>query len=335
MFRCFNPRAPRGARLRCNVSPPPPPLFQSTRPARGATPGLGALPAAGRVSIHAPRAGRDQRVRNAIVPILAFQSTRPARGATWRTKPRKAVDYGFNPRAPRGARRRLLALRAIRIAFQSTRPARGATYNGDNSLHPCQFQSTRPARGATGIVLPICGGRSVSIHAPRAGRDHDRVGVRKRVSVSIHAPRAGRDMRCNVSPPPPPLFQSTRPARGATQKPIARLRVPRFQSTRPARGATKFQGRAWLKFWFQSTRPARGATCHHDSCAWIPRVSIHAPRAGRDLAFFSALAVGLGFNPRAPRGARQSAIGSRSVAFGFQSTRPARGATAVWTHCAP
>jgi len=33
----------------------------------------------------------------------------------------------------------------------------------------------------------------VSIHAPRAGRDHCNLFVRMRMVVSIHAPRAGRD----------------------------------------------------------------------------------------------------------------------------------------------
>ena len=57
--RCFNPRAPRGARPICLASGEKSVEFQSTRPARGAT----------------LEAGR-------IVSTPLFQSTRPARGAT-------------------------------------------------------------------------------------------------------------------------------------------------------------------------------------------------------------------------------------------------------------
>ena len=57
-------------------------MFQSTRPARGAT-GLHRhsthLPD---VSIHAPRAGRDRHDVDRIPDDFEFQSTRPARGAT-------------------------------------------------------------------------------------------------------------------------------------------------------------------------------------------------------------------------------------------------------------
>ena len=79
--------------------------------------------------------------------------------------------------------------------------------------------------------------------------------------------------------------------------------------------------------WFQSTRPVRGATrsCSHP--LYVPRVSshapragrdvliyivsslnavsIHAPRAGRDLVDISSCVPTRGFNPRAPCGARR------------------------------
>ena len=120
-----------------------------------------------------------------------------------------------------------------------------------------------------------------------------------------------------------------------------------------------------LQLRFQSTRPARGATCR-DTCAPDgSRVSIHAPRTGRDLRTLRIIIGRAGFNPRAPHGARRpsAAISGRlpSVSIHapsqalahdlpvsihaprtgrdmrgktergakteFQSTRPARGAT--------
>ena len=100
--------------------------FQSTRPARGATT-AGADGAARRaVSIHAPRAGRDEYADTLNKVAAWFQSTRPARGAT---PVLCGKHYGSNvsihaPRAGRDVNRTLLELRH---EFQSTRPARGAT----------------------------------------------------------------------------------------------------------------------------------------------------------------------------------------------------------------
>ena len=62
---------------------------------------------------------------------------------------------------------------------------------------------------------------------------------------------------------------------------------------------------------------------------FVSRVSIHAPRAGRDTGTEITLARRTCFNPRAPRGARPGKDLSRGEPDGFQSTRPARGATQV------
>ena len=56
-------------------------------------------------------------------------------------------------------------------------------------------------------------------------------------------------------------------------------------------------------------------------------ISIHAPLAGRDKVEEAAKEVTAYFNPRAPRGARQSRFDYYWPVFAFQSTRPSRGAT--------
>ncbi len=56
-----------------------------------------------------------------------------------------------------------------------------------------------------------------------------------------------------------------------------------FQSTPPARGATNQERRKRELFLFQSTPPARGATTVHYGVELVFDVSIHAPRAGGDL----------------------------------------------------
>ena len=78
----------------------------------------------------------------------------------------------------------------------------------------------------------------------------------------------------------------------------------KFQSTRPVRGATIDNQYGKLVNQFQSTRPVRGATPYYIRKDTDPKVSIHAPRAGRDYARQSRTPSFRRFNPRAPCGAR-------------------------------
>ena len=191
-------------------------MFQSTRPVRGATKCPWYTPTASQVSIHAPRAGRDnarselskpravsihapRAGRDTALPpanrsFRRFQSTRPVRGATWLSFSSCFGQSGFNPRAPCGARPFSIRLNSISALFQSTRPVRGA-----------------PPKAYA--IMTVYG---VSIHAPRAGRDGGTLkGLQRKAAfqstrpvrgatciceclllhrkVSIHAPRAGRD----------------------------------------------------------------------------------------------------------------------------------------------
>ena len=57
-------------------------MFQSTRPAWGATCPGPATRLCTAVSIHAPRVGRDTFFAGAVAFLNLFQSTRPAWGAT-------------------------------------------------------------------------------------------------------------------------------------------------------------------------------------------------------------------------------------------------------------
>ena len=104
-----------------------------------------------------------------------------------------------------------------------------------------------------------------------------------------------------------------------------------FQSTRPARGATSCQVGVIKVVKFQSTRPARGATLVSAAALRLSCVSIHAPRAGRDLVIETTQVSPTSFNPRAPRGARLLSLETNLEELLFQSTRPARGATSQWT----
>ena len=125
-----------------------------------------------------------------------------------------------------------------------------------------RFQSTRPARGATTAYHFGKECKKISIHAPREGRDLLRGEVLRADGISIHAPREGRDFEDDEI--------------GAVYF--------IFQSTRPARGATRFTARRWnARLKFQSTRPARGATAIEVYWVSDNGISIHAPREGRDV----------------------------------------------------
>ena len=82
-----------------------------------------------------------------------------------------------------------------------------------------------------------------------------------------------------------------------------------------------------IRYLFQSTRPVWGATDLHGLVVPCIRVSIHAPRVGRDDAAVDTHQRDRSFNPRAPCGARRVATSVCDVSMLFQSTRPVWGAT--------
>ncbi len=242
-FPCFNPRAPRGARLMTPVTKP------------------GEI----MVSIHAPRAGRDRPRPPSATPNRRFNPRAP-RGARHVPVDAAADCTSFNPRAPRGARHDDGQSVLMPDEFQSTRPARGATAVTNPGLKAVvEFQSTRPARGATGRQHRPPADNHVSIHAPRAGRDRRRLGEHPPSRVSIHAPRAGRDRNPVVN-----------------QALVRRFNPRAPRGARPTGASSPPAGRGF------NPRAPRGARRPRlRSHTLTPRVSIHAPRAGRDGAGLS------------------------------------------------
>ena len=212
------------------------------------------------ISIHAPRAGRDRRgyVSSGDTP-------------------------NFNPRAPCGARRAGYHRRISMAKFQSTRPVRGATtiwryvrhdLSDFNPRAPC---GARPGIGASSITRS----RNFNPRAPCGARllpPHFSVAA---WYFNPRAPCGARPLgwsHCTT----PMTFQSTRPVRGATPLTDVRVTSVEFQSTRPVRGATDLIHKTSVAKVFQSTRPVRGATPVIPHKTIGDKISIHAPRAGRD-----------------------------------------------------
>ena len=195
----------------------------------------------------------------------------------------------FNPRAPCGARRPLPPPAASPRHISIHAPLRGATALAARISRTAQFQSTRPLRGATRTASTPSGGTAnfnprapcgarrigrrhgharlrISIHAPLAGRDCDKYCIlRGQPVISIHAPLAGRDE----------LFQLG-----------DELDIMLFQSTRPLRGATYAVVVPHTYARYFNPRAPCGARLRPDPLVRIVyAISIHAPLAGRDLAF--------------------------------------------------
>ena len=191
-------------------------LFQSTLPARGATP---ACPARTRNPIFQstlPARGATHIVLHVVQMPRPFQSTLPARGATAIQRadgrlrcisihaPREGSDCpahpperpvpDFNPRSPRGER-----------------PARLSGSTGRTNCNPRSPRGERRQGRVLFVVVPV-----ISIHAPREGSDgycarsdghcEDfnprsprgerpcvRACLRYSYAISIHAPREGSD----------------------------------------------------------------------------------------------------------------------------------------------
>ena len=125
-------------------------------------------------------------------------------------------------------------------------------------------------------------------------------------------------------------FQSTPPARGATPRPCCSPWAATHFNPRPPRGGRPITVCSCpTRRLFQSTPPARGATVINHRIADLENISIHAPREGGDAGRHGCPSALSNFNPRPPRGGRPIVGSSSTIGSKFQSTPPARGATAL------
>ena len=168
----FNPRSPHGERPALKYVQRQPRIFQSTLPARGATPTADPANEAIAISIHAPRTGSDKA-----------------------TKSSRAQPGNFNPRSPHGERPTDGDAQAPPRKISIHAPRTGSDLYG----HTCFFRRRRisihaPRTGSDAFRGVRESGRRISIHAPRTGSDIvTRPTKCTRCEISIHAPRTGSD----------------------------------------------------------------------------------------------------------------------------------------------
>ena len=167
----FNPRSPCGERRRTHRKSRMLPVFQSTLPLRGATSTPGSFLLILCISIHAPLAGSDIRMRSTR-PIPTYFNPRSPCGERLASYPMQGRFHVISIHAPLagsdpcGPARHLQPPISIHaplagsdshghvhrestVQFQSTLPLRGATSSCSRDVPLHEFQSTLPLRGAT------------------------------------------------------------------------------------------------------------------------------------------------------------------------------------------
>ena len=278
------------------------------------------------ISIHAPRTGSDTAQHpdsprgghfNPRSPhgerhpqwatetdsLPTFQSTLPARGATgvvgeasgWvdisihaprtgsdiKTTTWSLLAYHFNPRSPHGER-------PVSGCQRGTAP---------DYFNPRSPHGERRAR-ARRSKRP----HTISIHAPRTGSDDYLCGLSDNPQDfnprSPHGERHGTVRLFAMWT----LFQSTLPARGATNADSLHPGDVEFQSTLPARGATKvgWVRRLWLQISIHAPRTGSDGRSDGKGITTF-KISIHAPRTGSDVLWLVDLIIDSTISIHAPR----------------------------------
>ena len=151
--------------------------------------------------------------------------------------------------------------------------------------------------------------------------------------ISIHAPREGCDWSWPTSSLTPLNFNPRTP-RGVRQRhPLHSSYDRQFQSTHPARGATTSGGRRYTSALNFNPRTPRGVRRCIDRLSPWHRNNFNprTPRGVRPSSCIGYTPNAINFNPRTPRGVRLNPARLAGSVGKFQSTHPARGATANFT----
>ena len=238
------------------------------------------------ISIHAPRAGRDQYNENHHGPAVHNFNPRAPCGARLSLSLHLCHVSLISIHAPRAGRDSPALNEVFRLAISIHAPRAGRdAVQVSNTLSLFLFQSTRPVRGATRGAYGAGYIQGISIHAPRAGRDRrwrpgrhrtaryfnprapcgarlvESVAAGVDKAISIHAPRAGRDgqrvralLRVNAI-----SIHAPRAGRDQAAAPVDVAGLISIHAPRAGRDAGR-QRCSWIRYRFQSTRPVRGAT---------------------------------------------------------------------------
>ena len=237
------------------------------------------------------------------------------RGATW-TAGRARSGGAISTHAPLAGRDSNTGAIRSKTAISTHAPLAGR----DGREH-----RERPGAGNFNPRAP-CGARriaglvhrfsafDISTHAPLAGRDRKASPYGRYQTISTHAPLAGRDK----------LFVSVQ------------MWYPLFQPTRPLRGATSCSCRCKCGIRYFNPRAPCGARLFPFVVYFIrPFISTHAPLAGRDARTAAMPPIATKFQPTRPLRGATVITARRAATSIFQPTRPLRGATICHSGCPP
>ena len=236
-----------------------------------------------------PRSPHGERPQTVFFPTCGklFQSTLPARGATDSGKRNKVCHKSFQSTLPaRGATSPCHFYASIENI--SIHAPRTGSDEGGRFRRACpQFQSTLPARGATDVVVPLyVATANFNPRSPHGERRYTNLCPQQQGQISIHAPRTGSDEWLAAALDGQKIFQSTLPARGATEGHGQGASLLCISIHAPRTGSDDI-----------SVPP------HFSLCG----ISIHAPRTGSDVEVKFPVEFVEDFNPRSPHGERLSA----------------------------
>ena len=186
------------------------------------------------------------------------------------------------------------------------------------------FQSTLPARGATLSGSDGAPSPKISIHAPRTGSDPcPPYPDNQQWQISIHAPRTGSDVICYTTKPVETHFNPRSPHGERLNCFRYRPCIDTFQSTLPARGATDacFACAHSIRISIHAPRTGSDAV-RVGHLLRRDAISIHAPRTGSDAQVQHSPFDAADFNPRSPHGERQLHLLPPSAAVNFNPRSP-------------
>ena len=309
------------------------PRFQSTLPARGATGTNVQMQSVKAISIHAPCTGSDYVEPSGLAVHTNFNPRSP-HGERHSSAPANTSPPGISIHAPRTGSdyTALLPPSSQWISIHAPRTGSDVCDSVLNSVDSL-FQSTLPARGATfGILRCVADLKSFQSTLPARGatRQRRRNDGGKQGFQSTLPARGATQMLCGLKITG--IFQSTLPARGATPAMLSARPRAAFQSTLPARGATLFALSSTLRCDNFNPRSPHGERPSSSSQSFrIPsNFNPRSPHGERRIAWNSKTARSY-FNPRSPHGERLDPTKLERTSEKFQSTLPARGATAAST----
>ena len=208
----------------------------------------------------------------------------PCTGSDAHTTSISGLNGNFNPRSLHGERR------------QRRRNDGGKQDFNPRSLHGERRYSFLAARRHS----------SISIHAPCTGSDVDILSPNTETLISIHAPCTGSDRNNVKKQIAEPEFQSTLPARGATNCTSWGCYLQRNFNPRSLHGERHQHGyKGYNCRPISIHAPCTGSDASSESVGVSVLISIHAPCTGSDAACGNRYLFNTHFNPRSLHGERQ------------------------------